>query len=113
MRTAPRSLHWPDLEVLEVDLRALGLPADGAFGQFRLAPAHGGAVELDRDRAVGLAGDLRRAPFADGLQRLLLGLGVELLFQGLDAAREEQLAVVEVAALRLDRLGPDGVRRLD
>src|SRR5262249_24062531 len=87
------------------------LEADGARGQFRLATADGDAVQLDLDRAVGVAGDLGGAPLAHGLEGFLLGLLVELAFAL--HADEEEFAMVPIATLRLDTPGHDLVWRLD
>lgn len=79
-----------------MNLGPFGLPADWALGQLGFTGADRNAVELDRDRAIGVAGDLGGVPLAHGLHGLLVRLGIEFLLDRLDLD-EEELPVIEVA----------------
>ena len=99
MLTPPISLSLiPLLEqyIAEMDLSPFGLPADWALGQLGLTGAHRDVVDLHRDGAVRVAGDLGRIPFAHRLNGLFVCVGIELLLDRLDFD-EEEFPVIEVA----------------
>src|SRR5262245_8013949 len=104
------SIEHLDLDVLEQQRGAFGLPADGSLGHVTLARTDQDPVDLAGQLAV-LADDLGRVPLAN-LDGLLLRVLLHLE-RALGAADGEYLAVVLLLALDLDALGPDLVVALD